>query len=137
MPLSVNRLALLFALVLLVTVILQGCSTSSRQQAVAVRPDYCIGRLAVTAHEPVQFLGGAYQFYWGDIDTWREDEASYRRRVLAAQAPVDGACRPAVRCMPRLPSSCICGRSPMRPLPRKTPPSCAGSVRVNSRACRC
>ena len=91
MPLSVNRLALLFALVLLVTVILQGCSTSSRQQAVAVRPDYCIGRLAVTAHEPVQFLGGAYQFYWGDIDTWREDEASYRRRVLAAQAPVDGA----------------------------------------------
>ena len=91
MHLSVNRLALLFTLVLLATVILQGCSTSPRRQTVPAQPDYCIGRLALTAHEPVQFLGGAYQFYWGDIDTWREDEASYRQRVLAAQAPVDGA----------------------------------------------
>ena len=91
MHLSVNRLLLLLTLVLLAAVILQGCGTSPRQQTVEVRPDYCIGRLAVTAHEQVQFLGGAYQFYWGDIDTWREDEASYRRRVPAAQAPVDGA----------------------------------------------
>lgn len=91
MHLSVHRLLLLFTLVLLAAVILQGCGTSPRQQTVEVRPDYCIGRLAVTEQEPVQFLGGAYQFYWGDIDTWREDEASYRRRVLAEQAPVDGA----------------------------------------------
>ena len=91
MHLSVNRLTLLFTLVLLATVILQGCGTSPRRHTVAAQPDYCIGRLALTAHEPVQFLGGAYQFYWGDIDTWREDEASYRQRVLAAQAPVDGA----------------------------------------------
>ncbi|MGK5023772.1 hypothetical protein [Janthinobacterium sp. RB2R34] len=94
MHLSVNRLTLLFLLVLLVTVILQGCGTVPRQQISApasASADYCIGRLAVTALEPVQFLGGAYQFYWGDIDTWREDAASYRRRVLAAQASTEGA----------------------------------------------
>ena len=94
MHLSVNRLLLLLLLVLLAAFVLQGCSTNTRQQTSAsasASADYCIGRMAVTPQAPLQFLGGAYQFYWGDIDTWREDEASYRRRVQAAQAPVDGA----------------------------------------------
>ncbi|OBV39763.1 hypothetical protein [Janthinobacterium psychrotolerans] len=92
MHLSVNRLVLLLLLVLLAAVILQGCSNAPRQQTSApASAGYCIGRVAVTPQVPLQFLGGAYQFYWGDIDTWREDEASYRRRVQAAQAPVDGA----------------------------------------------
>ena len=96
MHLSVNRLVLLFMLVLLAAAVLQGCSTSPRQQSSATstapgNSGYCIGRVAVTALEPLQFLGGTTQFYWGDIDTWREDAASYRRRVQAAQAGVDGA----------------------------------------------
>ena len=92
MHLSVNRLALL--LMVPCAVMLQGCSTAPRQQTSApasASAGYCIGRVAVTAQEPLQFLGGTTQFYWGDIDTWREDAASYRRRVLAAQAAVDGA----------------------------------------------
>lgn len=94
MHLSVNRLAL--PLMLLGAAILQGCGTSPRQQSNATStaptgPGYCIGRVSITALEPLQFLGGTTQFYWGDIDTWREDAASYRRRVLAVQASVDGA----------------------------------------------
>ena len=94
MHLSVNRLAL--PLMLLGAAMLQGCGTSPRQQGsnTSTAPaslDYCIGRVAVTAQEPLQFLASTTQFYWGDIDTWREDAASYRRRVLAAQASVDGA----------------------------------------------
>lgn len=94
MHLFVNRLAL--PLLLLGAAMLQGCGTSPRQQGsnrstAPASPDYCIGRVAVTAQEPLQFLASTTQFYWGDIDTWREDAASYRRRVLAAQAPVDGA----------------------------------------------
>lgn len=92
MHLSVNRLAL--PLMLLGAAILQGCGTSPRQQSSAhasASAGYCIGRLAVAAQEPLQFLASTTQFYWGDIDTWREDEASYRRRVQAAQASVDGA----------------------------------------------
>lgn len=94
MHLSVNRLAL--QLMVPCALFLQGCGTSLHQQTSATStasasPDYCIGRVAVTAQEPLQFLASTTQFYWGDIDTWREDAASYRRRILAAQAPVDGA----------------------------------------------
>ncbi|KQQ78359.1 hypothetical protein ASF73_05820 [Xanthomonas sp. Leaf131] len=52
--------------------------------------NYCIGRLAVTANMPLHFLGSSAQFYWGDIDTYREDAASYAQRLLTAQASASG-----------------------------------------------
>ncbi|MBB5882277.1 hypothetical protein GGR74_003499 [Xanthomonas arboricola] len=52
-----------------------------------VNTSYCIGRLAVTADVPLHFLVSSAQFYWGDIDTYREDATSYAQRLLAAQAP--------------------------------------------------
>lgn len=60
--------------------------------------NYCIGRLAVTASVPVHFLESSAQFYWGDIDTYREDAASYAQRLLAAQAAAsDGRVRQLIK----------------------------------------
>ncbi|PPT34630.1 hypothetical protein XarbCFBP8132_21155 [Xanthomonas arboricola] len=59
---------------------------------------YCIGRLAVTTDVPLHFLGSSAQFYWGDIDTYREDAASYAQRLLSAQASAsDGKVRQLVK----------------------------------------
>ncbi|WP_257392026.1 hypothetical protein [Xanthomonas hortorum] len=59
---------------------------------------YCIGRLAVTGNMPLHFLGSSAQFYWGDVDTYREDAASYAQRLLAAQASAsDGRVRQLVK----------------------------------------
>lgn len=59
---------------------------------------YCIGRLAVTPNLPLHFLGSSAQFYWGDIDTYREDAASYAQRLLTAQAPAsDGKVRQLIK----------------------------------------
>ncbi|MCC8623840.1 hypothetical protein [Xanthomonas vesicatoria] len=60
--------------------------------------NYCIGRLAVTSNVPLHFLGSSAQFYWGDIDSYREDAASYAQRLLAAQAPAsDGRVRQLIK----------------------------------------
>ncbi|WP_181105522.1 hypothetical protein [Xanthomonas arboricola] len=59
---------------------------------------YCIGRLAVTTDVPLHFLGSFAQFYWGDIDTYREDAASYAQRLLSAQASAsDGKVRQLIK----------------------------------------
>ncbi|MEQ7757227.1 hypothetical protein ABQZ69_19925 [Xanthomonas sp. WHRI 8391] len=59
---------------------------------------YCIGRLAVTSNMPLHFLGSSAQFYWGDVDTYREDAASYAQRLLAAQASAsDGRVRQLIK----------------------------------------
>ncbi|NJB78841.1 hypothetical protein GGR65_001843 [Xanthomonas sp. 3376] len=59
---------------------------------------YCIGRLAVTTDVPLHFLGSSAQFYWGDIDTYREDAASYEQRLLSAQASAsDGKVRQLIK----------------------------------------
>ncbi|MCC8474705.1 hypothetical protein LN458_12000 [Xanthomonas arboricola] len=63
-----------------------------------VNTSYCIGRLAVTTDVPLHFLGSSAQFYWGDIDTYREDAASYAQRLLSAQASAsDGKVRQLVK----------------------------------------
>ncbi|NIK51917.1 hypothetical protein [Xanthomonas arboricola] len=63
-----------------------------------VNTSYCIGRLAVTTDVPLHFLGSSAQFYWGDIDTYREDAASYEQRLLSAQAPAsDGKVRQLIK----------------------------------------
>lgn len=90
MYLPAKRLNL--SLLLLVATWISGCSSTPRLQtavpfAAPTGDDYCIGRLAVFAKEPLHFLDAASQFYWGDIDTYREDAAAYRQRLLAAQAP--------------------------------------------------
>ncbi len=52
----------------------------------------------MTSNLPLHFLGSSAQFYWGDIDTYREDAASYAQRLLAAQAPAsDGRVRHLVK----------------------------------------
>ncbi|WP_349792938.1 hypothetical protein ABQY74_000845 [Xanthomonas sp. WHRI 7064] len=59
---------------------------------------YCVGRLAVTTDVSLHFLGSSAQFYWGDIDTYREDAASYEQRLLSAQAPAsDGKVRQLIK----------------------------------------
>lgn len=64
---------------------------------------YCVGRLAVTTDVPLHFLGSSAQFYWGDIDTYREDAASYAQRLLTAQASAsDGKVRQLVKPMETL-----------------------------------
>jgi hypothetical protein len=63
-----------------------------------VKTSYCIGRLAVTTDVPLHFLGSSAQFYWGDIDTYREDAASYEQRLLSAQASAsDGKVRQLIK----------------------------------------
>ncbi|NYH46668.1 hypothetical protein [Xanthomonas arboricola] len=63
-----------------------------------VNTSYCIGRLAVTTDVPLHFLGSSAQFYWGDIDTYREDAASYEQRLLSAQASAsDGKVRQLIK----------------------------------------
>ncbi|MBB4727912.1 hypothetical protein [Xanthomonas arboricola] len=63
-----------------------------------VNTSYCIGRLAVTTDVPLHFLGSSAQFYWGDIDTYREDAASYAQRLLTAQASAsDGKVRQLIK----------------------------------------
>ncbi|MEQ7865228.1 hypothetical protein ABQ137_01115 [Xanthomonas sp. WHRI 8393] len=63
-----------------------------------VKTSYCIGRLAVTTDVPLHFLGSSAQFYWGDIDTYREDAASYAQRLLSAQASAsDGKVRQLIK----------------------------------------
>lgn len=63
-----------------------------------VNTSYCIGRLAVTTDVPLHFLGSSAQFYWGDIDTYREDAASYAQRLLSAQASAsDGKVRQLIK----------------------------------------
>lgn len=77
--------------------LLAACSTTKPPLSVADTngsKHYCIGRLAVTAETPLQFLESSAQFYWGDIETYREDAASYAQRLLAAQASAgDGRVR--------------------------------------------
>ncbi|MEC3887406.1 hypothetical protein [Xanthomonas campestris] len=81
--------------------LLAACSTTKPPLSVAGTngsKHYCIGRLAVTAETPLQFLESSAQFYWGDIDTYREDAASYAQRLLAAQASAsDGRVRQLVK----------------------------------------
>ncbi|MBB5858571.1 hypothetical protein [Xanthomonas arboricola] len=68
-----------------------------------VKTSYCIGRLAVTTDVPLHFLGSSAQFYWGDIDTNREDAASYEQRLLSAQASAsDGKVRQLIKPVERL-----------------------------------
>lgn len=68
-----------------------------------VKTSYCIGRLAVTTDVPLHFLGSSAQFYWGDIDTYREDAASYEQRLLSARAPAsDGKVRQLIKPVERL-----------------------------------
>ncbi|WP_240475870.1 hypothetical protein [Xanthomonas arboricola] len=68
-----------------------------------VNTSYCIGRLAVTTDVPLHFLGSSAQFYWGDIDTYREDAAGYEQRLLSAQAPAsDGKVRQLIKPVERL-----------------------------------
>ncbi|NJC44705.1 UNVERIFIED_ORG: hypothetical protein FHT06_001944 [Xanthomonas campestris] len=68
-----------------------------------VKTSYCIGRLAVTTDVPLHFLGSSAQFYWGDIDTYREDAASYEQRLLSAQASAsDGKVRQLIKPVERL-----------------------------------
>ncbi|PJR25853.1 hypothetical protein ASJ34_14665 [Xanthomonas campestris pv. campestris] len=78
--------------------LLAACSTTKPPLSVADTngsKNYCIGRLAVTAETPLQFLESSAQFYWGDIETYREDAASYAQRLLAAQASAsDGPTSP-------------------------------------------
>ncbi|WP_237348009.1 hypothetical protein [Xanthomonas campestris] len=63
-----------------------------------VKTSYCIGRLAVTTDVPLHFLRSSAQFYWGDIDTYREDAASYEQRLLSAQASAsDGKVRQLIK----------------------------------------
>ncbi|CAG2082509.1 hypothetical protein XCY_000147 [Xanthomonas euroxanthea] len=63
-----------------------------------VNTSYCIGRLAVTSNVHLHFLGSSAQFYWGDIDSYREDATSYAQRLLAAQAPAsDGRVRQLIK----------------------------------------
>lgn len=63
-----------------------------------VNTSYCIGRLAVTTDVPLHFLASSAQFYWGDIDTYREDAASYAQRLLTAQASAsDGKVRQLIK----------------------------------------
>ncbi|PPT17124.1 hypothetical protein LMG19145_00161 [Xanthomonas arboricola pv. fragariae] len=63
-----------------------------------VNTSYCIGRLAVTTDVPLHFLGSSAQFYWGDIDTYREDAAGYEQRLLSAQASAsDGKVRQLIK----------------------------------------
>ncbi|MCC8668687.1 hypothetical protein LN461_04800 [Xanthomonas arboricola] len=60
--------------------------------------NYCIGRLAVTSNVPLHFLASSAQFYWGDIDSYREDAASYAQRLLSAQASAsDGHVRQLIK----------------------------------------
>ncbi len=52
----------------------------------------------MTSNIPLHFLGSSAQFYWGDIDTYREDAASYAQRLLAAQASAsDGRVRQLIK----------------------------------------
>lgn len=68
-----------------------------------VNTSYCIGRLVVTTDVPLHFLGSSAQFYWGDIDTYREDTASYGQRLLSAQASAsDGKVRQLIKPVERL-----------------------------------
>lgn len=68
-----------------------------------VNTSYCIGRLAVTTDVPLHFLRSSAQFYWGDIDTYREDAAGYEQRLLSAQAPAsDGKVRQLIKPVERL-----------------------------------
>lgn len=68
-----------------------------------VNTSYCIGRLTVTTDVPLHFLGSSAQFYWGDIDTYREDTASYEQRLLSAQASAsDGKVRQLIKPVERL-----------------------------------
>ncbi|WP_274317917.1 hypothetical protein [Xanthomonas campestris] len=81
--------------------LLAACSTTKPPLSVADTngsKHYCIGRLAVTAETPLQFLESSAQFYWGDIETYREDAASYAQRLLAARASAsDGRVRQLVK----------------------------------------
>ncbi|OBR72020.1 hypothetical protein A7D35_17700 [Xanthomonas arboricola] len=68
-----------------------------------VNTSYCIGRLVVTTDVPLHFLGSSAQFYWGDIDTYREDAAGYEQRLLSAQASAsDGKVRQLIKPVERL-----------------------------------
>ncbi|WP_232087901.1 MULTISPECIES: hypothetical protein [Xanthomonas] len=84
--------------------LLAACSTNTTTNTLPPSVDTtanancCIGRLAVTSNMPLHFLGSSAQFYWGDIDSYREDAASYAQRLLAAQAPAsDGRVRQLIK----------------------------------------
>ncbi len=94
------RAPLLFAVALLAA-----CSTTNTTNTqlppsadTTGNTSYCIGRLAVTTDVPLHFLGSSAQFYWGDIDIYREDAASYEQRLLSAQASAsDGKVRQLIK----------------------------------------
>ncbi|WP_240307538.1 hypothetical protein [Xanthomonas arboricola] len=93
------------ALLLAAMALLAACSTTNTTNKSLlpsadnpVKTSYCIGRLAVTTDVPLHFLGSSAQFYWGDIDTYREDAASYAQRLLSAQASAsDGKVRQLIK----------------------------------------
>lgn len=49
--------------------------------SMAAEPTYCIGRYLVRGQMPLQIQERSFQFYWGDIQTWRESSAAYERRL--------------------------------------------------------
>jgi hypothetical protein len=84
--------------------LLAACSTNTTTNTsppsvdTTANANYCIGRLAVTSNVPLHFLGSSAQFYWGDIDTYREDATSYAQRLLSAQASAsDGRVRQLIK----------------------------------------
>lgn len=92
------------ALLFLSVALLAACSTNTTTNTpppsvnTTANANYCIGRLAVTSNVPLHFLGSSAQFYWGDIDSYREDAASYAQRLLDAQAPAsDGRVRQLIK----------------------------------------
>lgn len=50
--------------------------------SMAAEPTYCIGRYLVKGQMPLQIQERSFQFYWGDIQTWRESSEAYERRLL-------------------------------------------------------
>ncbi|TFW27590.1 hypothetical protein [Massilia horti] len=52
----------------------------------SVRPAGCFGRYAVTAQVPVHLIDRAFQFYWGDVQTYRESAVAYEARLREALA---------------------------------------------------
>ncbi|SUZ26382.1 hypothetical protein CPBF424_01370 [Xanthomonas euroxanthea] len=92
------------ALLFLSVALLAACSTNTTTNTpppsvdTTANANYCIGRLAVTSNVPLHFLGSSAQFYWGDIDTYREDATSYAQRLLSAQASAsDGRVRQLIK----------------------------------------